>query len=148
MTAHPLSRRRALGAAAGVGVALPTLAACAGDDTVTASDTAGTPDSPDTPSAPVEGAALTAMGDVPIGGGVILDESEIVVTQPTEGDFRGFSAVCTHQGCIVREVTETIDCFCHGAKYSLESGEPVSGPANVALAPRDLRIEGDDILLA
>ncbi|GAB2760753.1 hypothetical protein GCM10027020_11470 [Nocardioides salsibiostraticola] len=144
MTAQPLSRRRALGAAAGVGVGLPALAACAGEDPAPSGDTQ---DTQDTPDAPVEGGALTTVGDVPIGGGVILGETEIVVTQPTKGDFRGFSAICTHQGCIVREVTETIDCFCHGAKYSLESGEPVSGPANVALAPRDLRIEGDDILL-
>ena len=138
MTAQPLSRRRALGAAAGVGVGLPALAACAGEDPAPSGDTQ---------DAPVEGSALTTVGDVPIGGGVILGETEIVVTQPTKGDFRGFSAICTHQGCIVREVAETINCFCHGAKYSLESGEPVSGPANVALASRDLRIEGDDILL-
>lgn len=141
MTAQPLSRRRALGAAAGVGVGLPALAACAGEDPAPSGDTRNAPD------APVVGSALTAVGDVPIGGGVILGETEIVVTQPTKGDFRGFSAICTHQGCIVREVAETINCFCHGAKYSLESGEPVSGPANVALASRELRIEGDDILL-
>lgn len=152
MTAHPLSRRRALGAAAGLGVALPTLAACAGDDTVTASEASTNPATPapteagETGEPPDEGGALTTVGDVPIGGGVILEE--VVITQPTKGDYRGFSNVCTHQGCIVREVTETIDCFCHGAKYSLETGEPVSGPANVALASRDLRIEGDDILLA
>ena len=142
MTSHPLSRRRALGAAAGVGVGLPALAACAGEDPAPSRNTQ------DAPDAPVGGSALTTVGDVPIGGGVILTDLEVVVTQPNQGDFRGFSAICTHQGCIVREITETIDCFCHGAKYSLESGEPVSGPANVALAPRDLRIEDDDILLA
>lgn len=145
MASQSLSRRRALGAAAGVGVGLPALAACAGEDPAESSETTAAPDDRD---APVEVSTLTTVGDVPIGGGVILGETEIVVTQPTEGDFRGFSAICTHQGCIVREVAETINCFCHGAKYSLESGEPVSGPANVALASRDLRIEGDDILLA
>ncbi len=141
MAPFPVSRRRALGTAAGVGAALPALAACSGENAPAEPGPTTAPS-----ETPADAEALTALSEIPIGGGVILDE--IVVTQPTKGDFRGFSAICTHQGCIVREVTATINCFCHGAKYSLESGAPVSGPANTALAPRELRIEGEDLYLA
>src|SRR5690349_15478085 len=41
--------------------------------------------------------------DVPVGGGVIVDERNVVVTQPTAGQFKAFTAICTHQGCTVAE---------------------------------------------
>lgn len=141
MTSAPLSRRRALGTAAGVGVTLPTLAACAGAGESTSSASTPTSDGPPSGDGP-----LTTVDDVPIGGGVILEE--VVVTQPSQGDFRGFLAICTHQGCKVAEVAETINCFCHGAKFDLETGEPVSGPANAPLASLDLVIDGERITLA
>ena len=56
-----------------------------------------------------------------------------MVTQPTEGDFKAFSALCTHQGCVVSEIKgEDIDCTCHGSKFSIADGSVVDGPANEA----------------
>ena len=42
------------------------------------------------------GGGLVATADVPVKGGVVLDGKKIVVTQPTAGEFKAFTAVCTH----------------------------------------------------
>ena len=43
---------------------------------------------------------------VPVGGGRVLEDVKIVVTQPTAGQFHAFSAVCTHKGCTVNKVAD------------------------------------------
>src|SRR5690349_21614422 len=87
------------------------LAGCGSDD-------GGADDEP----APESGTELAAVSEVPVGGGLILTAEKIVITQPTEGDFKAFTAVCTHQSCLVTGVDETINCTCHGSKFSIEDG--------------------------
>lgn len=156
MSASGLSRRRALSSAAGVGLGLPVLAACGGDGTTTsASDPSPTPAGPSpsaspsasaTPEVPTGGFASTA--DIPVGGGGVFEEQQVVVTQPTEGEFKGFSFVCTHSGCPVNQVTDEILCPCHGSKFSITDGSPTAGPASSPLAAVELVVDGDSISLA
>lgn len=159
MGASGFSRRTALTGAMGLGVGLPVLAGCGGDDaSSSASDPAPPPGSPgatlepDTPSAtatseaPTGGFASTA--DIPVGGGGVFEEQQVVVTQPTAGEFKGFSFVCTHSGCPVNQVTDEILCPCHGSKFSITDGSPTAGPAPSSLEPMELVIDGDSISLA
>ena len=53
----------------------------------------------------VDGTVLATAADIPEGGGTVFGDEEIVVTQPEAGDFKAFSAICTHQGCTVIDVT-------------------------------------------
>ena len=86
---------------------------------------------------------------MPVGGCFVASDAKVVVTQPTEGDFKAFSAVCTHQGCLVETSSEgDIPCPCHGSKFSLDDGSPVSGPATAALAPVDITVDGESIVQA
>ncbi|MDT0442623.1 Rieske (2Fe-2S) protein [Streptomyces johnsoniae] len=95
------------------------------------------------------GERLGAASDVPEGGGRVFDGQRVVVTQPAAGDFRGFSAVCPHQGCTVSEVRDgTIDCLCHGSKFAIEDGSVVQGPATEPLTAREVTVSGEDIRLA
>ena len=72
-----------------------------------------------------------------------------MVTQPTEGDFKGFSAICTHQGCTVGSVSDgTINCACHGSQFSIEDGSVTAGPATAALPEVQLAVKGTDISVA
>ena len=136
-----LSRRHAIGAATLVGVGVPVLAACG------SSDSPGTAVDTETPTTtPTEPAgAMTTKADIPVGGGVIFPDDGVVVTQPEAGTFHGFTIICTHQGCTVTSVSSTINCPCHGSKYSIEDGSVVSGPAPASLTVVDLTIKGDDI---
>lgn len=143
-----INRRRALAGSAAVAVGAPLLAACGDDSAATATDTATSGGSGDS-SPSGAGGALATAADVPVGGCFVASAAKVVVTQPTAGDFKAFSAVCTHQGCLVQTSSEgDIPCPCHGSKFSLEDGSPVSGPATAALAPVEITVDGDTITQA
>ena len=94
------------------------------------------------------GGALAATGDIPVGGGKIFDTQLTVVTQPTAGEFKAFSAVCTHMGCTVNQIADgRIDCPCHGSEYSITDGAVLAGPAPRPLPAKTIKITGDSIFL-
>ncbi|MGD9958726.1 Rieske (2Fe-2S) protein [Nocardioides sp.] len=138
-----ISRRNALTGAAVIGVAVPTLAACGSDD-----------DTPSSGSGSASGADLATKSDIPEGSGKIFADAGVVVTQPTAGEFKGFTNICTHQKCPVASVTDTINCTCHGSKFSITDGSNVEGPSGsaagsvAALAEVKLTIKGDEISTA
>ena len=70
-----------------------------------------------------------------MGGGVILENADYVVTQPSKGSYKAFSKICTHQGCPVSAVQNgVIHCNCHGSEYSIKDGSVTSPPASKPLA--------------
>jgi Rieske Fe-S protein len=92
---------------------------------------------------------LTATSDIPVGGGKIFTDQQVVVTQPTAGEFKGFSSTCTHQGCQVNKIVGgSIECPCHGSMYSIVDGSVQSGPAPKPLPAVKLSVQGDEISLA
>jgi Rieske Fe-S protein len=95
------------------------------------------------------GTVLAKTSDVPVGGGAVFKNEQIVVTQPVAGTFKGFSAVCTHQGCIVATVADgTINCTCHGSKFAIADGSVTKGPAGTPLSERSVTVTGDQIALS
>lgn len=75
-------------------------------------------------------------------------DQAVVVTQPVAGRFHAFSAICTHQGCTISEVTDdTINCPCHGSRFSSTDGSVVRGPARRPLPTVDVIVEGTDLTL-
>ncbi|MEJ7794650.1 MAG: Rieske (2Fe-2S) protein [Nocardioides sp.] len=142
MTIDGIGRRHALTGAAGLGLALPVLAACGGGD-----DPAPGTDAEET-SGGAGGTALGPTSDVPVGGGTIFADEKVVVVQPTEGDFKAFTAVCTHLGCLVGQVEdEEIQCPCHGSAFSIADGSVLGGPAPSPLSEVGISVEGDEITL-
>lgn len=95
------------------------------------------------------GEELAGTADIPVGGGTIFKDRKVVVTQPEEGDFKAFSAVCTHRGCIVSSVSDdTINCACHGSKFSITDGAVENGPATAPLPAKQITVSGNSIRLA
>ena len=84
--------------------------------------------------------------DIPVGGGKVFDQQKIVVTQPTAGDFKAFTAVCTHQSFLVGNVQGgTINCLHHGSMYNMSTGAVVGGPAPAPLAAKTVTVNGDTL---
>jgi Rieske Fe-S protein len=151
----PASSRRTLLACAGA-VCAAALAGCARYNSDNGG-VAGSQPAPSTPAAGHSGAAGTSAGpvvlastaDIPVGGGKILTDKKIVITQPKAGSFGAFTAVCTHQGCLVGSVSGgTINCPCHGSKFSIANGSVVNGPAVTPLAPVSIKVQGSSIVQA
>lgn len=133
--------RKTVLAGAGVGLAAAAVAACSSGSNSSGSESSGS-SAPE--SSKPAGEALATTAEVPVGSGVIV--GEVVLTQPAAGDYKGFSAVCTHTGCLLNEIADgTINCPCHGSKFSLD-GAVANGPANRPLEPVAIRVQGDSIL--
>ncbi|MBE1584898.1 Rieske (2Fe-2S) protein [Nonomuraea angiospora] len=95
------------------------------------------------------GKALADTADIPEGGGKVFENEKIVVTQPSAGEFKAFTAVCTHAGCTVATVSnKTINCPCHGSKFSISDGSVKDGPASDPLEEKKITVDGDKIKLA
>ena len=95
-----------------------------------------------------KGTVLGAASDVPVGGGAIYTAAKVVVTQPASGQYKAFSAVCTHVGCLVNKVTNgTIDCPCHGSEFKITNGAVVTGPAPSPLPARQIKIVDGHVIL-
>jgi nitrite reductase/ring-hydroxylating ferredoxin subunit len=138
-----LGRRTVLAVGCGAACAV-ALTACAGYGAGAAAP-APTPAPAPGGSAP----ALVAVADVPVGGGVVIAPQKVVVTQPVAGTFKAFSAICTHQGCTVNEVKDgTINCPCHGSKFSVADGTPKAGPAPKPLPEKAVKVQGNSVVLA
>ncbi|MGV9421931.1 Rieske (2Fe-2S) protein [Streptomyces sp. NPDC003674] len=94
------------------------------------------------------GRTLASTSDIPEGGGKVFKEQKVVVTQPSKGDFKAFSAICTHEGCTVSAVADgTIDCPCHGSRFRITDGSVANGPATRPLPAETIKVEGNSIRL-
>ncbi|WP_460858705.1 Rieske (2Fe-2S) protein [Nocardiopsis coralliicola] len=128
-----VSRRRAMGVAGAVGIGA---AGCGREEDVPG------------PQDAVMGTVIAETGDIPVGGGTVVINGKLVVTQPEKGDYRAFSAVCTHSGCTIQEVEDSaIHCLCHGSRFDLATGEPFAGPASEPLERFEIDVEGGEVTL-
>jgi len=120
------SRRAVLVAGGAIGVA-GALAAC-GSGSGSAATTSRSSSGRATPLGP--------SAEVPVSGGKVYENEQVVVTQPMQGEFKAFSAVCPHQGCLVSNVVDNvIACPCHGSLFNASTGDVEQGPAVRGLAP-------------
>ena len=144
----PAPSRRALLACVGAACAT-ALAGCARYNSSSGID--GGQSAPSSPQSGGSGGSgvLAATAEIPVGGGKVLTAKKIVITQPKAGSFDAFTAVCTHLGCTVNTVADgTIDCPCHGSKFSISDGSVVNGPATLPLARINIKVQGSSITQA
>jgi Rieske Fe-S protein len=149
------SSRRALLLGAGAVGATVALGACGtgSDDDLgdggTTGQGQGTPGGAQTGGGNTGTTALAKADEIPVGGGKIFAKEGVVVTQPTAGEFKAFSNICTHQRCPVSSIDGgTINCTCHFSKFSIEDGSVKGGPAKQPLPAKDVKVDGGNIVLA
>jgi len=133
-----VSRRESL-AVAGLAVAgTAGLAACG--------DSAGDAVSSVASSAASAASDAIKAAEIPVGGGKVFERLKVVVTQPTAGDYKAFTAVCTHQKCTVKEVANgVITCPCHGSQFDAATGAVKKGPATEPLAAKKVTVGPDGL---
>jgi Rieske Fe-S protein len=94
------------------------------------------------------GIPVASTSDIPVGGGKVFLADNLVVTQPVAGEFKAFSAVCTHVGCLLDAVANgTIKCPCHGSTFNISNGGVVTGPATQPLTPASITVANGTIML-
>ena len=161
-TSKPTMPRRQVVLASGVAVAAVAVTAACGTSGGTGASSAASSSAPNTPSStpPSDGPTIQAsssapagpgiaVADVPVGGGVVLSSVPVVVTQPTAGVFKAFSAVCTHQGCMVAGVEGgVIVCPCHNSTFSITDGSVQGGPANAPLPEVAASVAGGQVTVS
>ncbi len=95
------------------------------------------------PAGPVD---VGPAADVPVGGGKVYRDQKIVVTQPTAGQYKAFSARCTHAGCIVDQVQKAqIQCPCHGSRFAIADGSVQDGPAPSPLPEYKVAVQNGNL---
>ncbi|MEU6488747.1 Rieske (2Fe-2S) protein [Streptomyces sp. NPDC046887] len=137
--AGAVGRRTVIAAAGGAGLAAAVLTACGGSD---GSGAQGGADS----AGPDAGKVIASTADIPEGGGAVV--GGLVVTQPRAGEFKAFSAKCTHAGCAVKDVADgLIRCPCHGSAFDASDGTVKTGPATVPLPATAIAVKDGSIVL-
>jgi Rieske Fe-S protein len=133
---------RAAGLVALVGGSAGALAACSsGEPSASRAGSA--------PSASSTALAEVNTADVPVGGGVIMENADYVVTQPKKGSYKAFSKICTHAGCPVSSIADAqIICNCHQSHYSIVDGSVISGPAPKPLPEKKATVSGAKIVVS
>jgi Rieske Fe-S protein len=143
MSENMSATRRNVIVGAGAGGLAAVLAACGG------SDSSGSGASSTAAAGGSSGSALASTSAIPVGGGTVFKDQKVVVTQPKAGEFKAFTATCTHQGCTVGTVSGgTINCPCHGSKFDIADGSVANGPATKPLAAKKIIVKGGKISLA
>ena len=101
------------------------------------------------PTATPDGTLIASVQEIPEDGGKIIpDDGGTVITQPSAGTYKAFTATCTHAGCTVGMVANNqIMCPCHGSIYSAEDGSVIQGPAVRPLAAKPVAVFGKEIYL-
>ena len=88
------------------------------------------------------------IADVPVNSAKIVkfNKTPIVLVHTLDDQFKAYSAVCTHLGCIVqyRDDEKSFHCNCHGSVFDL-NGKNIAGPAPRPLSPYKVELKENSI---
>lgn len=131
--------RRTFLAASGIATAAVTLGACtSGPEQETFSGG--------------EFTQAVALAELPVGASrqQAVGRNQVLIYRESDETVRAYSAICTHQGCIVGasdDPKEAFTCPCHSSKFDKTTGEVIAGPAQLPLTKHHTSIEGGWILV-
>lgn len=143
-----LSRRAAIAVSGGVAAGCALLLSGCSSANGSTNPVSGKP-SVDASAQPA-GTSIVKLAEVPVGGSVAanLNGKPVLISQPEAGKVVAFSALCTHQQCVVAAAGTSLDCPCHGSSFDAVTGAVITGPALKPLPPIAVKIEGADVVSA
>ncbi|MFF4340152.1 Rieske (2Fe-2S) protein [Kitasatospora sp. NPDC001540] len=140
---EPTASRRTVLCCAAVALAGATAAGCSSSSPSPSSGSGGSGKEEPKSAGPID---LGPAADVPVGGGKVYREQAVVVTQPAAGEYKAFSAKCTHAGCLVNGVVkEQIQCLCHGSRFGISDGAVQDGPAPKPLPAYQVAVQNGNL---
>ncbi|MCU1576274.1 MAG: hypothetical protein JWP70_978 [Leifsonia sp.] len=149
----PTVTRRALITAGGVtvvGAGTLVLAACtpSGVGNAASNGTSGSAGGASAAPTTAAGTEVAKLADIPVGGSVStkIGDAPVLLAQPTAGKVVCFSAICTHQGCVVNAASAEFDCPCHGSRFEAATGKVIQGPAVNPLNPIAVTVSGGSVV--
>lgn len=105
---------------------------------------------PKIPEASLNSVKAGLASEFPINEGKIIKFGRIpvILIKTNSGEFRAYSATCTHLDCIVqyRADVKQIWCACHNGFYDLK-GRNVSGPPPRPLKEFGVEVQNDEIVI-
>jgi nitrite reductase/ring-hydroxylating ferredoxin subunit len=130
------SRRAVVGGLVGLGVGVPLVAAC-GSENDGGDGSGGSSAAPGT---------IGKTSEIPVGGAKLYPAEKVMVSQPSEGHFRAFSTVCTHQRCNITQLEgQEIECGCHHSRFRVADGSVAKGPATQPLSELKVTVSGKNL---
>ena len=106
---------------------------------------------PQVAEASVASVVAGKVDEFPLNSGKIFkmgSKPGLLVRLPN-GEFKAFSAVCTHLSCRVQYKTDTkvIFCACHGGVFDL-TGKNIAGPPPKPLEEFTANVRGDEVIVS
>ncbi|MER5485171.1 MULTISPECIES: Rieske (2Fe-2S) protein [unclassified Streptomyces] len=99
------------------------------------------------PAVPAEPVELGAAAEVPVGGAKLYREKKLIVSCQEAGQYKAFSAQCTHAGCVLDKIVKGEgNCPCHGSRFDVTTGKVLQGPATDPLPEVPVRAEGGKLI--
>jgi 3-phenylpropionate/trans-cinnamate dioxygenase ferredoxin subunit len=100
---------------------------------------------------------VCALSDVPEVGALRVKatgangaEVPVAVVRDEDGHLHAVSDLCSHQDISLSEGEVEgceIECWLHGSRFDLRTGEPSSLPATAAIPVYELTVSGEDVLV-
>jgi 3-phenylpropionate/trans-cinnamate dioxygenase ferredoxin component len=91
------------------------------------------------------------VGSLPRPRGVLRVEVEgepIAIVCSGRGEFHAISDVCSHAEVALSDGEihgYTVECWLHGSKFDVRTGEPLGPPATRAVPVYDILLDGNDV---
>ena len=93
-----------------------------------------------------------ALSEVPAEGAVGVEVGTVpVAIVRADGELFALRDVCSHEEVALSEgevYDHTVECWLHGSCFDLRTGKPTGPPATRPVTTYQVRIDGDDVLVA
>ena len=93
-----------------------------------------------------------ALSEVPDEGALGVEVAAVpVAIVRAEGEIYAIRDVCSHEEVPLSEgevYDHTVECWLHGSCFDLRTGKPTGPPATQAVPTYQVKIDGDDVLVA
>ncbi|HET6911659.1 MAG TPA: Rieske 2Fe-2S domain-containing protein [Mycobacteriales bacterium] len=101
-------------------------------------------------AAPLPGRGIVEAAHLPAGEALSFTDDNgdpAWLIHESAGDFKAFSAVCTHAGCTVQPSGGQFICPCHGGSYSITTGQVLGGPPPAPLTALPIKVVDGSVRL-